>query len=82
MDNNDIFHVRVWTEPLLGCMMKLGTFVDPPDVMNHANFHLHQMNNLRASGGRQIRGFPFEMHMALTTMPCATALASDNQYDQ
>jgi hypothetical protein len=30
-------------------MMKLGTFVDPLDVMNHANFHLHVMNILRGS---------------------------------
>jgi hypothetical protein len=56
--------------------MKLGTFVDVLDVMNHAKFHLHKMNILRSSGGHK-RGFPFEMHMALTTLPCATALASD-----
>ena len=27
--------------------------------------------------GVKNRGFPFEMHMALTTLPCASALASD-----
>jgi hypothetical protein len=32
-----------------GGMMKLGTFVDTPDVMTHANFHLHLMNTFRAS---------------------------------
>jgi hypothetical protein len=28
-----------------GGMMILGTFVEPPDVMNHANSHLHRMNS-------------------------------------
>ena len=59
-----------------GGMMKLGILVDVLDVMNHAKFHLHKMNILRASGGQK-RGFAFEMHMALTTLPCASALASD-----
>ena len=58
----------------IGGMMKLGTLVEPSDVMNHAKFHRHQMNNLGASGGQK-QGFAFEMHMALTTLPCAFMLA-------
>jgi hypothetical protein len=29
------------------------------------------------AGGGQKEGFAFEMHMALTTLPCTSALASD-----
>jgi hypothetical protein len=35
-------------------MMKLGTFVDVPDVMNLANFHIHVMNILRAGIGSKM----------------------------
>jgi hypothetical protein len=59
-----------------GGMMKLGTFIDLLDVINHANFNLHMMIILRASGESK-RGFAFEMHLVLTTLPCATALTSD-----
>jgi hypothetical protein len=59
--------------------MKLGTFIDPLDVMNHANFHLYTRIILRVSGDQK-RGFAFEMHLALTTPPCATALASDELF--
>jgi hypothetical protein len=72
-----IFHVCVGAEPPLGGMMKLCTFVDPLDVMNHTTFHHHMMNILRASRGRKTR-FAIEMHMALTTLPCTSALASDD----
>jgi hypothetical protein len=69
--------MRVGRTPT-GGIMKLGRglFVDPPEVMNHANFHLHMMNILRDSGGQK-RGFAFEIHLALSKMPCATVLASD-----
>jgi hypothetical protein len=60
----------------MGGMMKLGTFLDILDVINHTSFHRRVMNTLRASGGSK-RAFPFEMHMALTTLPCASGLASD-----
>jgi hypothetical protein len=53
-----------------GGMMRLSKFVDLPNEMKDANFHLHVMNILRASWGSK-NGFPFEMHMALTTLPCA-----------
>jgi hypothetical protein len=56
--------------------MKLGTFVDVSDVMNHANFHLRVMSCFWA-GRESKRGFAIEMHMALTTLPCASALESD-----
>jgi hypothetical protein len=56
-------------------MMILGTFVDVTDVMNYAMFHLRVMSSLRAGGGSK-------MHMALTTLPCASALASDRWHDQ
>jgi hypothetical protein len=56
--------------------MKLGTLVDVPDVINHVNFHVRVNSCLGASGGQK-GGFAFEMHMALTTLPCASALASD-----
>ena len=46
------------------------------EVINYAGCHLFQMNSLRARGGSK-KGFPFEMHLALTTWPCAAALASD-----
>jgi hypothetical protein len=41
--------------------MKLGTFVELPDVMNRDNFRLRLMSSLRA-GGMSERGFAFEMH--------------------
>jgi hypothetical protein len=41
---------------LIGGMMKLGTMVDVPDIMNHANFHLRVMSSLGAGGGSK-RGF-------------------------
>jgi hypothetical protein len=50
-------------------MVKLGIFADIPDVTDHATFHLLLMNLMRASLGSK-RGFAFEMHMALTTLPC------------
>jgi hypothetical protein len=56
-------------------MMKLGTFVDVSYVINHANFHLRTISSPGAGGGQK-GGFAFEMHMALTTLPCAS-LASD-----
>jgi hypothetical protein len=40
----------------IGGMMKFGTFVDVPDVMNHAEFHLRVMSSLRAGWGSK-RGF-------------------------
>jgi hypothetical protein len=54
-DNNVIFHVFVGAEPI-GGLMKLGTFVDVPDVMNYAYFHLRVMSSLGAGGGSK-RGF-------------------------
>jgi hypothetical protein len=50
-----ISRVRGGETPIVG-MMKLGTLVDVPNVMNRANFHLHLMSSLRASGGSK-RGF-------------------------
>jgi hypothetical protein len=38
-----------------GGIMKLGTFVDVADVINHAKFHLPKINILRASGGSKKR---------------------------
>ena len=35
--------------------MKLGTFVEPMDVINHANFHLYLMISFGASGGSKMR---------------------------
>ena len=57
--------------------MKLCTFVELQDIIKHANFYLFLINGLRARGGGQKIGLPFEMHMALTTLACAAALASD-----
>jgi hypothetical protein len=48
----------------VGGLMKLDTFVDIPDVMNHANFHLRVISSLGAGGGQK-GGFAFEMHLAL-----------------
>jgi hypothetical protein len=56
--------------------MKLGTLVDVPDVINHAKFHLRVISSLGAGGGPK-GDFSFEMHMTLTALPCASALASD-----
>jgi hypothetical protein len=33
--------------------LKLGTFVEPMDVINHTNFYLFLMNSFRASGGQK-----------------------------
>jgi hypothetical protein len=60
-----------------GGSMKFCTFVESLDVIKCANFHVYLMINLRARWGSKM-SFSFEMHMALTTLPCATALASDN----
>jgi hypothetical protein len=59
-----------------GGSMKFCTFAESLDVIKCANFHVYLMINLRARWGQKW-AFPFEMHMALTTLPCATALASD-----
>jgi hypothetical protein len=56
--------------------VKLGMFVELADLINHANFYLFRMNSFRASGSQK-RGFTFERHMALTTLPYASALACD-----
>jgi hypothetical protein len=56
--------------------LKLGTFVELMDIINHTSFYLFLMNSFRASGGQKLR-FAFERHMALTTLPCASALACD-----
>ncbi len=56
--------------------MNFGTLVDPMEVINHANFHPHLMSSFGAGVGQKT-GFTFETQMALTTLPCATALASD-----
>jgi hypothetical protein len=61
----------------IGGMNKVGTFVDVLDVVNHACFHLRVMHYLRDGVG-SIKGFAFEMRMTLTTLLCASALASDN----
>ena len=37
-----ILHMR-GGETLEGAKLSLGTFVDPPDVMNRANFHVDPM---------------------------------------
>jgi hypothetical protein len=37
-----------------GGVMELGTFVDVQNVINHAKFHLHQMNSVQASGESKI----------------------------
>jgi hypothetical protein len=39
----------MWGPNPAGGMMKLGTFVDSPDVINHANFHWYLMTSLLAS---------------------------------
>jgi hypothetical protein len=60
--------------------MKSGFFVKVPDFNNPAKFHHHPMISLWA-GRCQKRGLSIELHvMALTTLPCATLLASD-EYD-
>jgi hypothetical protein len=53
-----------------GGVMKLGTFVELSDVLSRANFYLGVMCSFRACRGQKT-GFPFEMHMALTTLPYA-----------
>jgi hypothetical protein len=35
--------------------LKLGTFVELADIINHTNFYLFLMNSFRASGGSKIR---------------------------
>jgi hypothetical protein len=60
----------------VGSVMKLGTVVELPDVINRARFHLDWMSFFVLARVK-IWGFPFEMHMALTTLPCSTVLSSD-----
>jgi hypothetical protein len=60
-----------------GGMMKVGRFFDPLRIIKHAKFHFYKMNILRAMKWVQERGFAFVMHMAFTTLPCTSALASD-----
>jgi hypothetical protein len=73
-----IARVRGGVTPI-GGMMKLGTLVQRLDVMNHAEFHFHHMIILGASVGQK-RGFALEMHKALTTLRCASALASQKEF--
>ena len=47
-----ISHMRGGGTPRGGKIL-LGTLVDTPDVMNHANSHLPRMNGLRASRGQK-----------------------------
>jgi hypothetical protein len=35
--------------------LKLGTFVELIDIINHTNFYLFLMNSFRASGGSKMR---------------------------
>jgi hypothetical protein len=56
--------------------LKLDTFVELVNIINHTSFYLFLMNSFRASGGQKLR-FTFGRHMALTTLPCASALACD-----
>jgi hypothetical protein len=35
--------------------LKLGTFVELMDIMNHTNFYLFLMNSFRASGGSKMK---------------------------
>jgi hypothetical protein len=37
-----------------GGVMKFGTLVEVPDVMNYANFHLDWMNSFCASSGQNM----------------------------
>ena len=66
----------MWGGTLGGGCIKLGMFIELQKVINCVDFHFLQINSLRARGGQK-RGFPFEMHMARTTLSCAAALASD-----
>jgi hypothetical protein len=38
--------------------LKLGTFVEPMNIINRTNFHLFLMNSFRASGGSNMRIYP------------------------
>jgi hypothetical protein len=53
--DNVIFHVRVGAEPLKMASLKLGTFVELMDLINHTNFYLFLVNSFRASGGSKMR---------------------------
>jgi hypothetical protein len=72
-----ILRIRGGGTPESG-VIKLGTFFDAQDFINHAKFYVHQMNGVRAWRGSK-NSFPFEMHKALTTLPCASALASEKE---
>jgi hypothetical protein len=39
----------------IGGELKLGTFVEPMDIINLANFYLFLVNSFRASGGSNMR---------------------------
>jgi hypothetical protein len=41
-----------------GGELKLGTFVEPMDIINRIIFHLFLMNNFWASGGSKMRIYP------------------------
>jgi hypothetical protein len=49
-DNNVIFHVLCEGGTAKGGELKLGTFVEHMDIINHANFYLCLMNIFRDNG--------------------------------
>jgi hypothetical protein len=49
------------------------------DVLNHANFQVNLNISLQDAGGKTI-SVAFEIHMALTPLPCASVLASDSSF--
>jgi hypothetical protein len=53
-DNNVIFHIYGGVTPNNG-ELKLGTFVELADFINHTNFYLFRMNSFWTSGGSKMR---------------------------
>ena len=56
--------------------MVLSLSGDPQEVITCANFYVYRMSSLGAVGGQK-RGFLLKLDLALTTLPCAAALACD-----
>jgi hypothetical protein len=60
-------------------LMTFSKFVEPQDLKNHYKFHPIWWIVCKLES--QKWGFPFDLHLALTTLPCATALASDYKFN-
>jgi hypothetical protein len=67
-----------WGALMQPTAMEVRVFVKVSNIINHASFGGCMLRGLVSAKG-QLYAFPQEVDMALTTVPCATALACEKQ---